>query len=59
MTEDQLLSVLQRLALVLAIAPAAFPFLHRFGRGLMIAAVVVYAIAFAIAAALALAYFVR
>ena len=57
MTEEQLLLVLQRLVLILAIAPAAFPFLHRFGAGLRTAAIVLYAVAVGIAIVLSLVYF--
>lgn len=58
MTEEQLLLALERLALALFIAPAAFPFLHRVGRPLRVLAVVVYLAALAVALTLAAMYFI-
>ncbi len=57
MTEQQILLVLERLVLVLVIAPAAFPFLRRFGPQLRMAAIIVYAVAMAIALVLSAIYF--
>ena len=57
MTEEQLLRALERLALALFIAPAAFPFLRRYGRPVMILAVTVYIVALGAALVLTALYF--
>lgn len=57
MSEGEILRVIERLVLILAIAPAAFPFLRRFRRELRIAAITLYGIAMAAALVLVAIYF--
>ena len=58
MDQEILLRVLERLALVLVLAPAAFPFLGRFGRQVRTAAIALYAVAMGTAIVLTLLYFI-
>ena len=57
MSEQQILAILERLVLILVIAPAAFPLLRRFRRQLLVAAIALYAVAVLIALVLTALYF--